>query len=237
MLRRLARLHRARRAPDVHGRQRLLLAHRLSSDAAGRDRGAPRRGRHPHLGARAGRVLPQLHRRVRRAVAPAGPAAAAARRHSASSPRASICLPTTGACRSSADPRAAFIFEGIGMDETIGDFGLIGGGAAGLELDIADPTLGTPPHALVVASLGGATPTPISLVNEEVCRSPRRTRWARHNPRCAPTSCSSRPPTAARCSRPARSPGAAALAHNGYDNNVARITGNVLRRFAADEPF
>jgi hypothetical protein len=36
----------------------------------------------------------------------------------------------------SAGPRVAFAFEGIGMDETIGDFGLIGGGAAGLEVDI-----------------------------------------------------------------------------------------------------
>lgn len=30
---------------------------------------------------------------------------------------------------------------------------------------------------------------------------------------------------------------AGALGHNGYDNNVARITGNVLRRFADDTPF
>ncbi len=29
----------------------------------------------------------------------------------------------------------------------------------------------------------------------------------------------------------------AALAHNGYDNNVARITGNVLRRFLDPEPL
>ena len=27
------------------------------------------------------------------------------------------------------------------------------------------------------------------------------------------------------------------LAHNGYDNNVAQITGNVLRRFLDVEPF
>ena len=30
---------------------------------------------------------------------------------------------------------------------------------------------------------------------------------------------------------------AGSLGHNGYDNNVARITGNVLRRFVQDEPF
>ena len=51
----------------------------------------------------------------------------------------------------SLDPRAEFIFEGV--DSTvIGDFGLSGGGAAGLELDAADPALGTPPHTLVLAS-------------------------------------------------------------------------------------
>ena len=30
---------------------------------------------------------------------------------------------------------------------------------------------------------------------------------------------------------------AGSLGHNRYDNNVARITGNVLRRFVQDEPF
>src|SRR5690606_28213374 len=52
----------------------------------------------------------------------------------------------------SRDPRAAFIFEGVGEDEIIGNFGAVEGGAAGLELDIADRLLGTPPHALVVAA-------------------------------------------------------------------------------------
>jgi len=33
------------------------------------------------------------------------------------------------------NPLAAFIFEDIGEDEVIGDFGLIGGGSAGLEID------------------------------------------------------------------------------------------------------
>ena len=38
----------------------------------------------------------------------------------------------------SLDPRAAFIFEGIGDDEVIGDFGLALGGAAGLEIERYD---------------------------------------------------------------------------------------------------
>ena len=49
-----------------------------------------------------------------------------------------------------ADPRAAWIFEGID-DEIIGDFGLSGGGATGFELDRADFELGTPPNTLVLA--------------------------------------------------------------------------------------
>jgi N,N-dimethylformamidase len=49
------------------------------------------------------------------------------------------------------DPRAAFIFEGV-PDQTIGAHGLIGGGAAGQEYDRFDHALGTPPHALRLAS-------------------------------------------------------------------------------------
>jgi N,N-dimethylformamidase len=49
-----------------------------------------------------------------------------------------------------ADPRAAWIFEGID-DEILGDFGLSQGGAAGFELVSADFELGTPPDALILA--------------------------------------------------------------------------------------
>ena len=74
--------------------------------------------------------------------------------------------PTTAAQPGSFDPRAAFIFEGIGPTRSIGDFGLVGGGAAGLELDRADAALGTPPHALVLATSRGHTDL-LMLVNEE----------------------------------------------------------------------
>ena len=108
----------------------------------------------------------------------------------------------------SADPRVAFAFEGIGMDETIGGFGLIGGGAAGLEVDIVDPELGTPPHTLLVARSEELTDTYL-LVNEDLPIATPDT-WARPIRASAPTSSSSRPATAARCSPSARSPGAAA---------------------------
>ena len=55
------------------------------------------------------------------------------------------------------DPRAAFIFEGIGPDEAIGDFPslMVQHGAAGYEMDRLDFSLGTPPHALLLASSVG----------------------------------------------------------------------------------
>ena len=43
------------------------------------------------------------------------------------------------------DPRAAFVFEGVGENELLGDFGIIGGGAAGAEIDCWNPALGSPP--------------------------------------------------------------------------------------------
>jgi N,N-dimethylformamidase len=53
------------------------------------------------------------------------------------------------------DPRVAWILDGIEEDEVIGDFGLVNEGAAGLEMDIIDPALGTPPHVLLLASSHG----------------------------------------------------------------------------------
>lgn len=63
--------------------------------------------------------------------------------------------------------RAAWMFEGIGAEEKIGDFGLGLGGAAGIEIDRYDLALGTPPHALLIASSHGHSDN-YPLVSEEV---------------------------------------------------------------------
>ena len=66
-----------------------------------------------------------------------------------------------------ADPRVAWMFEGVD-GETFGDHGLGGHGAAGFELDRADKRLGTPAHAVVVASSENHPPdAPWVLVPEE----------------------------------------------------------------------
>ncbi|AUL15649.1 N,N-dimethylformamidase [Bordetella bronchiseptica] len=132
------------------------------------------------------------------------------------------------------DPRVAFMFDGV-SEEIIGDFGSSGGGAAGDEIDRADFRLGTPPHALIVA------------------RSEKHTRY--YN--VVPEETTYHHPTingeeAKYCyadllfyeclnGGAVFSTGSitwgASLAWNGYDNNVSRITANVLSRFADDTPF
>jgi N,N-dimethylformamidase len=63
--------------------------------------------------------------------------------------------------------RAAWMFEGIGPQEQIGNFGLGLGGAAGIEIDRYDLALGTPPHALLLASSHGHSDN-YPLVSEEI---------------------------------------------------------------------
>ena len=63
--------------------------------------------------------------------------------------------------------RVAWIFEGVGDEESIGDFGLALGGAAGVELDRYDLALGTPPHTLLLAASIGHTDN-YPLVSEEI---------------------------------------------------------------------
>ena len=51
-------------------------------------------------------------------------------------------------------PEVAWIFDGV-EGEVIGDFGFSGGGAAGFELDRADPLLGSPPNTVVLCRSEG----------------------------------------------------------------------------------
>jgi len=63
--------------------------------------------------------------------------------------------------------RAAWMFQGIGDHEKIGDFGLGLGGAAGIEIDRYDLALGTPPHTLLVGMAEGFSDN-YPLVSEEI---------------------------------------------------------------------
>ena len=65
------------------------------------------------------------------------------------------------------DPRAAWILEGVN-EEVLGNFGLSGGGAAGFELDRADVRLGTPEHAVVIASSENHQPSFIAVLEDQL---------------------------------------------------------------------
>jgi N,N-dimethylformamidase len=130
-----------------------------------------------------------------------------------------------------ADPRAAWIFDGV-ADEIIGDFGLSGGGAAGFELDRADFELGTPPNALILARSEGhqshfvAVPEellsnlatvsgeqPEALIRAEIVYFDTVAGGAVFSTGSI-TFCGS-------------------LSYNNYDNNISRMLENVLHRFAS----
>ncbi|WP_119462598.1 N,N-dimethylformamidase beta subunit family domain-containing protein [Rhodospirillaceae bacterium SYSU D60014] len=133
------------------------------------------------------------------------------------------------------DPRAAFAFEGIGAEERIGDFGLIGGGAAGWEVDRADAGLGTPPHALVVATATDFTAS-YHWMKEELTH----THSANNGETCPLVRCDMvfyETPSGGAVFSTSSIAWAGALSHAGYDNNVSRITENVVRRFLDPTPF
>ncbi len=135
----------------------------------------------------------------------------------------------------SEDPRVAFAFAGIDRDETIGNFGLIGGGAAGLEVDIVDRALGSPPHTLAVAS-SEELPDTFLLVNEEqLINTPDVMGSA--NPRIRADLAFFETGNGGAVFSFSSIAWCGSLSHNVYDNNVARLTGNVLRRFLSPEPF
>jgi len=128
-------------------------------------------------------------------------------------------------------PEVSWIFEGV-TEEKLGAYGLSGGGAAGFELDRADPELGTPPGTLILARSEGHSEAFIAVYEEMLALNSTVT------------------------GEPARdlvraeivwfeTPGGGAvfsvgsitfcgsLSHNGYDNGVSRMLENVVRRFMA----
>ncbi len=133
------------------------------------------------------------------------------------------------------DPRAKFIFEGIKKNELIGDFGLIGGGAAGLELDRADRLLGTPPNALVLASSENHTDIYLVVCDEILINYPAIT--GSSSPLVRADMVFYETPAGGAVFSTSSIAWAGSLSHKNYDNNVSRITGNVLTRFLDEKPF
>ncbi|MDI6029043.1 N,N-dimethylformamidase [Corticibacterium sp. UT-5YL-CI-8] len=133
------------------------------------------------------------------------------------------------------DDRASFVFEGVGADEPIGNFGLRLGGAAGLEIDRAEPNLGSAPNIMILATAdrtgAGGIPAPEELPALYRGFTGEENAMVRADMVLYPTSNGgavfSTGSIAWCCS----------LSHAGYANNVSQITGNVLNRFLDDSPI
>ena len=135
------------------------------------------------------------------------------------------------------DQRASWIFEGIGPDELIGDFPYLVNsyGAAGFEIDRYDRVLGTPPHTLILATATGFSDG-FQHVVEEVLQSDSKqggtvNQWVKADMIYFET------PNGGAVFSSSSISWMGSLSYNGYNNNVSRLTENVLRRFSSDEPL
>ena len=127
------------------------------------------------------------------------------------------------------DAKYEWVFEGID-DEILGDFGLSGGGAAGFELDRADFSLGTPRNTAVLASSENY-PEHFVLVPEEIL-SHIATRSGKPVSELIRSDIVIFETTKGGCVFSVGSiTYCGSLPWNNFDNNISRMTANVLNRF------
>ena len=130
------------------------------------------------------------------------------------------------------DPRADFVFEGVEGEE-FGDIPalVLGFGAAGYEVDRAETALGTPAHALVLATSKRFSDDYRAVIEEEVASHP----WTGGltEPKVRADIVYFECPNGGAMFTTGSITWCSTLSHNGYDNDVSRITANVLNAFAA----
>lgn len=131
------------------------------------------------------------------------------------------------------DPRAEFIMQGLTEGAEFGDYGLTQGGAGGFEIDRADAELGTPPHALVIATSEGFSDVYQHVIEEVLLNDGMQ--GGTVNPLVRGDIVFFEGPNGGAVFSVGSISWCGALSHNGYDNDVSRMTDNVLRRFISEE--
>lgn len=136
----------------------------------------------------------------------------------------------------SRDPRCSFIFDGI-SEELLGDFPtlVMNHGAAGFEVDRADPALGTPAHALVIASSKKLSDSYQFAVEQLSATMPYQ--GGLTNPNVRADMVFYEMPGGGAVFSAGSISFCSALSYNGYENNISRLLGNVVRAFAAAGPL
>ena len=130
------------------------------------------------------------------------------------------------------DERAAFIFAGVGAGELIGDFPalVLEYGAGGFEIDRVDGALGTPADALLLASAEGFSDQYQVAIEDQLVSAPNT--GGSQNPLVRSDMVYFEGPRGGAVFSVGSISWCSCLSYNGADNNVSRITENVLRRFA-----
>ena len=133
------------------------------------------------------------------------------------------------------DPRAAFIMEGIGAGRADRRFRPGRRRRRGLRARPLRPLLGTPPHTLLLASSEGHSDNYPHVGEEIFFNYPRMGGTMDFQVRADIVYFTT--PNGGAVFSTSSISWCGSLSHNGYDNNVSRMTANVLRRFMEDEPL
>ena len=122
----------------------------------------------------------------------------------------------------------SFIFEGV-KDKIIGNFGLVGGGAAGLEIDRYDKDLGSPPNAYILASSENHSDLYLGVTEEIGVNMPNLS--GSQNPLVKADIVYFQRKSGAKIFSTGSIAWAGSLSHNHYNNNISKITYNILNNF------
>ena len=233
-------LHAARWPLHVYGRRRLVLGPLLSPGYDGLGRGIVTEMRRCESASAPGAPIPA--NTITRAPANSAACGASAVAICTPSPapacrrKASTFRPTIRGRRRATTRASAWAFEGITYDEKLGNFGLVGGGAAGTELDIVDTMLGSPPHTLVVATSAGRHTEGYLLVMEDYGFNQQGLDGTQH-PRVRSDIAYHETPNGGASFAFSSIAFCGALPWNNGDNNISTLVGNVLNRFMKDGPL
>ena len=135
----------------------------------------------------------------------------------------------------SRDPRYAWVFDGVSDDAPIGKRSVCSGGSAGYETDRMDHRLGTPRNAVLLASSEGLSRY-YELVTEELAFTTPAIS-ADENTMVRADMVMFDCPNGGAVFSVGSIAWAGGLPVDGYDNDVARISGNVLDRFLDPLPL
>jgi N,N-dimethylformamidase len=108
-------------------------------------------------------------------------------------------------------------------------------GAAGFEIDRYDHELGSPPNTIILATATGFSDSYQHVIEEVGMMNAGQGGTVNKRVRAEMTFMETGNGGAVFSASSIAWSGS--LSHNGYENNVSRITANVLRRFAADGPL